>query len=138
MGIGEKIKTLRKQLKMTQTELAEKIGVHETTIRRWEQEVDRGPDGKSVNLLANVLHTTPEFLLTDTEYINKNDLPLVQPNLNVTPNMSYWGGVVDNAKIAAENNENLKTIYTLLTDAVGVIKSAMAHPYTLDTSAVPV
>ena len=66
MGIGTRIKNLRKQVKLTQPELAERIGVHETTIRRWEQERDRGPDGKAVTLLAEVLKTTPEYLLNDS------------------------------------------------------------------------
>ena len=35
MTLGEKIRKARKR-KMTQAELAEAVGVHETTIRRWE------------------------------------------------------------------------------------------------------
>lgn len=66
MGIGTRIKHLRKQAGLTQPELAEKVGVHETTIRRWEQEKDRGPDAKTVNILAEVLNTTPEYLMTET------------------------------------------------------------------------
>ena len=66
MGIGTRIRQLRKQTGLTQPELAEKIGVHETTIRRWEQERDKGPDIKTVNILAEVLKTTPEYLLMDT------------------------------------------------------------------------
>ena len=73
MGIGTRIKNLRKQANLTQPELAEKIGVHETTIRRWEQERDRGPDGKAVTLLAEILNTTPEYLLNDS---GDNDISL--------------------------------------------------------------
>ena len=65
MGIGTRIKKLRKQAGLTQPELADKLGVHETTIRRWEMEKDHGPDGKAITLLADVLDTTPEYLLTD-------------------------------------------------------------------------
>lgn len=70
MGIGTRIKGLRRRAGLTQPELAEKIGVHETTIRRWEQEKDRGPDGKAVTMLAEVLNTTPEYLLTETPNVN--------------------------------------------------------------------
>ena len=63
MGIGLRIKELRKRARITQPELAEKIGVHETTIRRWELEKDRGPDSKAVIALAKELSTTPEYLL---------------------------------------------------------------------------
>ena len=73
MGIGTRIKNLRKQAGLTQEELAYLIGVHETTIRRWEQERDRGPDGKAVTLLAEILNTTPEYLLNDS---GDNDISL--------------------------------------------------------------
>ena len=73
MGIGTRIKELRKKVKMTQPELAEKIGVHETTIRRWEQEKDRGPDTKAVNAIAEALETTPEYLLTETKQIDADE-----------------------------------------------------------------
>ena len=65
MGIGTRIKQARKQAHMTQPELAERIGVHETTIRRWEQERDKGPDMNAVNMIAEALKTTPEYLLTE-------------------------------------------------------------------------
>ena len=67
MGIGLRIKELRKRAGLTQPELAEKLGVHETTIRRWEQEKDRGPDGKMVTVLASVLNTTSEYLLSNVD-----------------------------------------------------------------------
>ena len=66
MGIGTRIKQLRKRAHLTQPELAERIGVHETTIRRWEQEKDRGPDVNAVNTIAEALNTTPEYLLSNT------------------------------------------------------------------------
>lgn len=37
MGIRQRMKELRKQAGMTQPELAEQVGVHETTIRRWKR-----------------------------------------------------------------------------------------------------
>ena len=38
MGIGTRIRELRKRAGMTQLELSERVGVHETSIRRWEKE----------------------------------------------------------------------------------------------------
>ena len=45
--------------------------------RRWEQEKDRGPDGKAVTLLAEVLKTTPEYLLNDS---SDDDISLSSTN----------------------------------------------------------
>lgn len=76
MGIGKKIKELRKQAGLTQPELAERVGVHETTIRRWEQERDKGPDTGMIKKIAEELNTTEENLLLDqpTDTKPKNDL----------------------------------------------------------------
>ena len=73
MGIGTRIRQLRKRANLTQPELAERVGVHETTIRRWEQEKDKGPDAKTVNILAEVLKTTPDYLLSNMELDIKDD-----------------------------------------------------------------
>ena len=79
MNIGMQIKLLRKQAKLTQPELAEKVGVHETTIRRWEQGKDGGPDIAMINKLADVFHITPEQLLSYTENSNED---IKEKNIN--------------------------------------------------------
>lgn len=63
MNQGERIKYLRSSLKITQGELATKLGVTKVTVQRWES-------GEIVNLkkekllsLASCLDTTPEYLL---------------------------------------------------------------------------
>ena len=65
MSIGQRIKELRKQAGMTQPELAERVGVHETTIRRWEKETDNGPDTAAIIKIAEALGTTAESLLAE-------------------------------------------------------------------------
>lgn len=107
MGIGNRIKILRKKTGLTQPELAEKIGVHETTIRRWELEKDRGPDGKSVNKIATILNTTPEYLLTgDDKTLN---------NLNETDSES--GQLVfeeGNRKLILPNTAQTRDLFVTL------------------------
>lgn len=66
MGVGERIKHLRKG-KYTQSELAELIGVHETTIRRWEQGRDRGPDLDALKRIAHALETSVAYLTGETD-----------------------------------------------------------------------
>lgn len=66
MGVGECIKRLRKG-KYTQSELAELIGVHETTVRRWEQGRDRGPDLDALKRIAHALETSVAYLTGETD-----------------------------------------------------------------------
>ena len=88
MGIGTQIKNFRKKAKMTQPELAEKLGVHETTIRRWEQEKDRGPDGKMLNAIAEIFNISPE------QIFNASDEDVRKIGINEKKdNLVYeWGG----------------------------------------------
>ena len=65
MTLGERIRKARKG-KMTQAELANLIGVHEITVRRWELG-ERTPDVKEVQKISQVLEVPiEEFLETST------------------------------------------------------------------------
>lgn len=63
MTLGERIRKARKG-KMTQSELAEAIGVHEITVRRWELG-ERTPDAEDLQKAANVLGVTVSDLIGD-------------------------------------------------------------------------
>ncbi len=65
MRLGERIKKARKG-KGTQAELAEQIGVHEMTIRRWESG-ERYPDADMLQKLAAALGTSVSYLVGETE-----------------------------------------------------------------------
>ena len=137
MTLGEKIRKARKG-KMTQAELAEAIGVHEMTIRRWELG-ERSPNIGALQKIANVL-SIPLIELTDDtpqeqplkqllENLTKS-LPInndenkekvkikdplfgtqweYEPNKSQELGLAYWGSVVDNAQRVAKNgNEQEK------------------------------
>ena len=109
MGLGIRMKQLRKQAGMTQAELAERIGVHETTIRRWEQEKDKGPDGGTVNIIAEVLNTTPDYLLSDMstfEEQKKSSMKTTEKEL-----VYEWGG---KNRIALPNTPETRELFRQL------------------------
>lgn len=62
MNLGNNIKTLRKQVGLTQTELAEKLGVTEQTISKWENEKCY-PDVSLLPLLANIFKCSVDAVL---------------------------------------------------------------------------
>lgn len=119
MTLGERIRKARKG-KMTQAELAEKIGVHEITIRRWELG-ERLPDTDSIQKISQVLGVSISELMgeenTDTEK------PTIKQG--IFPSLAYWGEVADNARIVARDGQNLGLIYSLLADATSTVKTAM-------------
>ena len=61
MNVGDRIRKARKG-KMTQAELANLIGVHEITVRRWELG-ERSPDVNDLQKISNVLDIPASELL---------------------------------------------------------------------------
>lgn len=56
--LSERLKTARKNMGLTQVQLAEKVGVSQNTI----QKVEKGGDTKYINQLAKALGVNPEWL----------------------------------------------------------------------------
>lgn len=62
LSFGEKIKLARKSKKLTQKQLAEKIGAAHNSISDWENNKNK-PDPNTIELLCGVLEITPNYLL---------------------------------------------------------------------------
>lgn len=63
MTIGDRILTLRKELNLTQGDIAKACGVSTTTVHKWEHGVIDAMRADKIQKLANVLHTTITYLL---------------------------------------------------------------------------
>lgn len=64
MTFGERLKAIRKKARLTQEKLADLIGVHETTIRRWENQ-GYNPRVEEVKALSKALNISESDLLND-------------------------------------------------------------------------
>ena len=63
MTIAEKIKTLRKQAKLTQTELGNMLGVQKNAVSKWEcGRVTDIPAGK-IKAMAKIFEVPPSYLI---------------------------------------------------------------------------
>ena len=63
MNIGEKIKTLRTRLDLTQEELADAAGTTKQTIHKYETGIIANIPASKVKAMADKLDTTPSFLM---------------------------------------------------------------------------
>ena len=61
-SIGETIASLRKQTRMTQNELAEKMNVTDKAVSKWERDLSC-PDINTISKLADILDVSVEELL---------------------------------------------------------------------------
>ncbi len=79
MTTGERIKMLRKEHNFTQEELGAKIGVQKAAIQKYEKGTVKNIKHDSLIKLAQVLSTTPEYLLgwdgapSNIEVVNNSD-----------------------------------------------------------------
>lgn len=63
MGIGERIRNLRIERNITQTELASKIHATKQTVYKYEQGIVTNIPYDKIELLARALDTTPAYLM---------------------------------------------------------------------------
>lgn len=63
MDISKKLKNRRKEIGLTMLELAQKVGVSEATISRWESGDIANMRRDKIASLANALQVTPAFIM---------------------------------------------------------------------------
>jgi transcriptional regulator with XRE-family HTH domain len=81
---GEKLKTLRKGLKLTQQQLAERVGVAKSVVSYYESG-DRYPSYDVLIKLARTFHVTTDYLLDvekkrilDVSDLSEDDITVLQ------------------------------------------------------------
>lgn len=63
MNIGERIKAKRVDLGLTLSDIGDRLGVNKSTVNRYETGETRRIPFATIEKLAAVLNTTPEYLL---------------------------------------------------------------------------
>ncbi len=81
ISLGQYISTRRKHMRLTQEELADKVGVSKSAIAKWE--TDGGlPDRDNLRRLAEVMDVSVDEL---HRIIEQTDMKNVDFNVNITP-----------------------------------------------------
>ena len=73
-NIGDRILNLRKELNLNQKELAEKVGITEASLSRYENNL-REPKAEIIIRLSNALNCSTDYLLGKTNIRNETILP---------------------------------------------------------------
>lgn len=113
MTIGDKIKSLRKALGLTQTELGEKLGVKTNAVSKWEcGRVEDIPMSK-VRAMANLFHVSISYLID--EEIEPADA--VSPSSANLIRIAARNGAYKELRLTDSQIEALKAIVEQLPDA---------------------
>ncbi|MEE1507913.1 MAG: helix-turn-helix transcriptional regulator [Ligilactobacillus ruminis] len=83
--IGQRIRDLRKQKRMSQTELAKSAGVSQTTVTAWETGKAE-PSSSAVSKLADIFNVTNDYLLgrPNKQETKKDDVELSDDDVIMT------------------------------------------------------
>ena len=73
-SIGDRIVNLRKELNLSQKELAEKVGITEASLSRYENDL-REPKAEIITRLSNALNCSTDYLLGKTDFKGETTLP---------------------------------------------------------------
>jgi transcriptional regulator with XRE-family HTH domain len=94
MPLGQRIKELRKEKKMTQEELGKILGVSKVSISGYENDT-RQPDNESLVKLANFFNVTTDYLLGENntpKWANKKDATDLKKFLENNDGSFTYGG----------------------------------------------
>ncbi|MBQ7559586.1 MAG: helix-turn-helix transcriptional regulator [Synergistaceae bacterium] len=86
MTLGERIKNFRKG-RFSQAELADIVGVHENTLRRWELG-ERSPDADALMKLSKALG------VSISELMEENDVEVIQKKMPSSTTKSSKGMLI--------------------------------------------
>lgn len=83
--IGQRIRDLRKQKRMSQTELAKSAGFSQTTVTAWETGKAE-PSSSAVAKLADIFNVTTDYLLgrPNKQETKKDDVELSDDDVIMT------------------------------------------------------
>lgn len=82
--VGERIRKVRKELKLTQQDVAKSIGVSPTSMVFWERD-ETAPKGSNLLSLSKKLKVEPQWLLTGS---GEKNVPV--SNAEILGNMQTW------------------------------------------------
>ena len=84
---AKRLKYLREEKKMTQKELAEKLGVSPSAIGMYESD-KRNPDTSMLNIMANFFDVSVDYILGRTN-IRKNTIEQNEPTIALHSDYEY-------------------------------------------------
>lgn len=105
MTIGDRTKKLRTLIDMSQTELAEKIGVKKQTLYKYENNLVTNIPSDVIEKICNALNTSPAYLMGWSDNLTVEEEELIPELLSNTELLESI------KKLMSLNREHKQTIF---------------------------
>lgn len=102
MNFGNKVKILRKEMNMTQTELADKLNIGKTTVSNYETNYST-PDNDMLLKLSSVFNVSVDYLLGNSDIKNPYN---TEENVE-SKNIDLWLSKTDGYKELPDEDKEL-------------------------------
>lgn len=142
MTVGERIRSTRKESKLTQKQLAERMGIPESMVRTYESG-RRNPKAYTIQRFAEALSVSPDYLTGKIEYSSYENALLNRFHINISEisseNPSNWEeeakAIYEIALKVPENDKNrvelLKSILKIPAPLLIETQQDVSHSRTL-------
>ncbi len=105
MTVGDRIRKKREELGISQTELAEKIGIPKQNLYKYEKNIVTNIPSNKIEEIAHVLNVSESCLMGWDKNLNKENSDLLPDILSDTDLLDHI------KKLIRLNNEHKHTIY---------------------------
>lgn len=105
MTVGDRIRRKREELGISQTELAEKIGVPKQNLYKYEKNIVTNIPSNKIEEIANILNVSESYLMGWDKNLNKKNSDLIPDILSDSDLIEHI------KKLMCLNNEHRQTIY---------------------------
>lgn len=116
LNMGQKIKALREEHNLTLEQVGEAVGVGKSTVRKWETGIIANMRRDKIAALAQVLHTTPAYLMGWKEEIQMDNLFRIETKkFPLLGNIACGGPIVANEEfeLYVEAGANIQADFCL-------------------------
>ena len=125
MTVGEKIKTLRKSLGLTQTELGQRVGVQKNAVSKWECGRVEDIPTSTIKLLANLFGVPASYLIDDDTYNGASSERSVAQSDEISQRIL---SLIETKELS----------YGVLSEKTGIPKSVLQRYATGQTEKIPI
>ena len=104
MTKGEKIKSLREQFKLTQTELAKRLNTTKQNIYKYENNIVTNIPSDKIEIMADIFSVSPAYIMGWESENNSRPLNIIPANISNYVNIPVIGRVAAGIECFAEDN----------------------------------